>query len=361
MIIKHINYYEHKGEQNFWQVNNISLSQNNLIIGINATGKTRLLNLIGNFAKIIAKKARFNGHFEFDFINKTNNYSYILEIEKDNIINNEVLKRNEKTLLDRQKGKGKIFSNTESKIIDFSPPENELTINVRRDTREYPYLEDLIQWANNVFAYSFSGVSPLFILTADTIESALNDMRSVPYLINKKIKNDKFREIILSDLKKIGYKIEEVKSIKKIINSAPNELLLAAIKENDVKCDIEQTQMSQGLFRALALIVIIGHIIELKEEITILIDDLGEGLDFARSVNLTKLLSEKVSGKKIQLIITSNNRFLINSFNMKDINILERKGSTVNAYNYENSKKLFDEFELTGLNNFDLFTSKVKI
>ncbi len=360
MKLKYINYYENKGQPNHWQVNDIFLHESNLIVGINSTGKTRLLNVIGNFAKIIAQKARMNGHFEVGFSNKKNNYSYVLEIEESNILNEE-LKRENKILLSRKKGSGELFSETEKTLIPFSPPENELTINVRRDTKEYPYLEELINWANSVFSYSFSKVLPEFILKPDNIESALKDMRSLPYLINQTIKNEKFREIILDDLNRIGYEIEEVKAVKRLINNTPNELLLASIREKNVKCDIEQSQMSQGLFRALASIVIIEHIIELKNETTILIDDLGEGLDFARSVNLTKLLLEKVTGKKVQLIISSNNRFLINSFNIKDINILERSGSTVKAYNYSNSKELFDEFELTGLNNFDLFTSKVKI
>ncbi|MBN1383508.1 MAG: hypothetical protein JW983_01330 [Elusimicrobia bacterium] len=50
---------------------------------------------------------------------------------------------------------------------------------------------------------------------------------------------------------------------------------------------------------------------------------------------------------------------MINNFNLEDINILERRGHEVKAYNYTNSKDLFDEFKLTGLNNFDLFSSRV--
>ena len=87
MKLKHINYYENKDQPNYWQVSDISLQQINLIIGINSTGKTRLLSVIGSFAKIIAQKARMNGHFKVEFSNKKNNYSYVLEIEENNILN----------------------------------------------------------------------------------------------------------------------------------------------------------------------------------------------------------------------------------------------------------------------------------
>ena len=77
MRIKHIKYYENKGQPNYWQVSDISLQQTNLIIGINSTGKTRLLSVIGSFAKIIAQKARMNGHFKVEFSNKLRNHKFL--------------------------------------------------------------------------------------------------------------------------------------------------------------------------------------------------------------------------------------------------------------------------------------------
>jgi hypothetical protein len=52
----------------------------------------------------------------------------------------ENLKRGDELLLRREKGKGELYSQTEGRLIAFNPPENELTINVRRDTKEFPYV-----------------------------------------------------------------------------------------------------------------------------------------------------------------------------------------------------------------------------
>jgi hypothetical protein len=117
--------------------------------------------------------------------------------------------------------------------------------------------------------------------------------------------------------------------------------------------------MSQGMYRAIALLIIVEKFIANIENCTILIDDLGEGLDFERSKKLTKLLFEKTKDRNMQLIIASNDRFLINTVDIKKINFLERTGHFVKAYNYENSKELFDEFQLTGLNNFDFFSDQI--
>jgi hypothetical protein len=93
---------------------------------------------------------------------------------------------------------------------------------------------------------------------------------------------------------------------------------------------------------------------------TVIIDDLGEGLDFERSTKLTKFLLNKNISSKFQVIITSNDRFLINTVDMKNINFLTRKGHIVKAANYSNNKKLFDKYLLSGLNNFDLLQSGIK-
>lgn len=42
---------------------------------------------------------------------------------------------------------------------------------------------------------------------------------------------------------------------------------------------------------------------------------------------------------------------------LKYWNILQRKGDKVTAINIYNSPELFEDFEFTGLNNFDLFSS----
>jgi len=45
-------------------------------------------------------------------------------------------------------------------------------------------------------------------------------------------------------------------------------------------------------------------------------------------------------------------------FGGKVRNVIERKSNKCKIYNYSNSKKYFDEFSFTGLNNFDFFKNE---
>jgi ABC-type transport system involved in cytochrome bd biosynthesis fused ATPase/permease subunit len=89
----------------------------------------------------------------------------------------------------------------------------------------------------------------------------------------------------------------------------------------------------------------------------ILIDDIGEGLDYERSTKLIKLIVDKAKGKSIQLIMATNDRFIINNIPLQYCTIAHRFGNNTVCANHRNSKKVFKEFEQTGLNNFDFFSS----
>ena len=89
----------------------------------------------------------------------------------------------------------------------------------------------------------------------------------------------------------------------------------------------------------------------------ILIDDIGEGIDFDRSCALLELLIRKVKGSSVQLIMSTNDRFIMNKAPLETWAVIRRKGGTVEVFNYANSRKLFDEFKDTGLNNFDFFAT----
>jgi len=65
------------------------------------------------------------------------------------------------------------------------------------------------------------------------------------------------------------------------------------------------------------------------------------------------LLSEKARAGKFQLVMSTNDRFIMNHVPLKDWTIVKRESGQSRIYNYENSKKHFDEFKFTGLNNFD--------
>ena len=67
------------------------------------------------------------------------------------------------------------------------------------------------------------------------------------------------------------------------------------------------------MFRALSLITQITYSQLTSTPSCILVDDIGEGLDYERASALIKLVVEKARGKSIQLIMATNDRFVMNS------------------------------------------------
>jgi hypothetical protein len=55
--------------------------------------------------------------------------------------------------------------------------------------------------------------------------------------------------------------------------------------------------------------------------------------------------------------MSTNDRFIMNNVPLEYWSIMQRFSERSEIYNYRNSKKKFEEFELTGLSNFDFFTS----
>ncbi len=89
-----------------------------------------------------------------------------------------------------------------------------------------------------------------------------------------------------------------------------------------------------------------------KKPTCILIDDIGEGLDFDRSCRLIDLLREKAKASGVQLVLSTNDRFVMNRVPLEEWSVLQRQASTVRVLNYDNSRELFEEFKFTGLSNF---------
>ena len=83
-----------------------------------------------------------------------------------------------------------------------------------------------------------------------------------------------------------------------------------------------------------------------------MIDDIGEGLDFERSCCLINVLREKAIKSAMQLILSTNDRFVMNQVPLEEWSVLQRDGSHVKVRNFENSRDIFEEFKFTGLSNF---------
>ncbi len=325
-----------------------------------------MINVIFNLAKLLALRISRNitwaGDWKLEFLKQGNiKFKYHLSIDKGKILYEEI-KEGRRILLKRQIDKGTIYSVTKRKKITIHPPPGELVINVRRDIKEFPFLEDIFEWADSFLGYKFTGARPDELIVPMKIDqkAILENLGATPFILKKVLDEDEgIINSIIDDFSTIGYHINKVNVKSAIFSGMPNAVLLTVVKENDLNCETDQTKMSQGMYRAFSLIVIIQYLLKIQKKCTIVIDDLGEGLDFERSSELTKILMKKLKDSDIQMIVTSNDRFLINAVDVECINLLERHGHVVDSYNYINSRKAFNEFKYTGLNNFDLFSSKM--
>ena len=170
-----------------------------------------------------------------------------------------------------------------------------------------------------------------------------------------------FREAIIEDMRSLDYEIVNIgvmapRSID--FSSAPpfGDIVSMYVQEKSLRSETEQIEMSQGMFRALSLIIQLNYSRLAETASTIVIDDIGEGLDFERSCALIKLLMRK-SGENVQLIMATNDRFVMNSVPLETWSVLQRDGQNCVVRNYRNSKDNFDLFKISGMNNFDFFAT----
>jgi len=380
-------YVYNKGLPGEWRVEECRLSQTNLIVGKNASGKSKIVRTIYTLSELLsnsrsrlpqAKSSEW--HLLFDIDRPEKKTEYILKIEKGLVIKEKLIigRKSDGPLLDRdESGKGTIFAKELDQDIRFQTDPTELAVVKRRDSIQHPFLEDLYQWSSSLRFYEFGtelGKNFMWVppfprdreLSKNDIK--VKDASSVVgiFVLGKQKIGERFMEAIISDMTKIGYQLSEVGiKVPSFINSdisaadSSEELPQSLyIKEADLTSVTEQLEMSQGMFRALSLFIQINYSLLATKPSCIVIDDIGEGLDYQRSSSIIKLLIDKAKTGLIQLIMTTNDEFIMNGVPLEYWSLIERTPGSAKLHNIYNSREKIEEFKFIGLNNFDLFTSE---
>jgi energy-coupling factor transporter ATP-binding protein EcfA2 len=376
MQLKKIELREFAGEKREWTLESASFGQINLIVGKNASGKTRLLNTMAALARLLAGKQQIP--FDFSDLKATlvtpSGKNFVYEAStQNNLVNREYLKCDNTPYLTREgSGPGKIRTEPNGKMMDFQIKPYQFAVFAKRDSLQYPFLEEIATWAEGTEHYESATLfGPLSIGSPNVISSdQIKVFESMPggglehreiiqllaaAAINKY--GDAFKKSIFTDMHRVGYDLEDigVGVISDFKTIPPSAGLW--VKERDLKCDTQQNHMSLGMFRALSTVIRMSLPQFTKIPSAVFLDDVGEGLDFQRSVGLIKVLIEKAQKVGFQLFMTSNDRFVMNEVPLKYWNVIIRIGSLVKVKNYENSHDEFDKFEKLGLNNFDYFVA----
>lgn len=367
MRLKSIEFTENEGTPQEWKLEGLTLGDKNLVVGRNASGKSRTLNIINGLAKNLAGSRSlppiFTAKYDCHFDNNGSDYRYQIDY-KDGQIQVEKLVIDGNVKLNRGAGgEGEIFYEAidGGKTVQFQSPPNEFAVATRRDSIQHKFLEPLHEWASSLLHYYFG--SPLgkdtfaVILPQTAIKINEKDPNSVVGLFRQAQKEfkERFTQAVIDDLAIVDYRVSEINvgaPLSVHVISPSGEVVGINVKENDLPGITDQHSMSQGMFRVLSLLININYF-QLKNTATcILIDDIGEGLDFNRSCRLIDLLRRKAAISNIQIIMTTNDRFVMNQVPLEEWSVLQRDRNHVQVRNYSNARKIFEEFKFTGLSNF---------
>lgn len=372
MLLEYLKYSEWEGHPQEWVLEDFTFCKKNLIVGKNASGKSRILAVINSLARHLAglQRPSLSSNYDCKFQHDKGIYRYQLHVENEQVVT-EKLWVNDELLLDRGTGgEGSIFAQSIDGGIHvrFQAPTRDLAAVVRRDTIQHPFLEPLYTWASSVRFYPFGtplGKDQLAIfLPQGGAAIDERDANVVVALFRKAEKEypETFASAVKSDLECLDYHVAELGIAVPIsvrISGPPGEVVGLFVKEKDLSDITDQFSMSQGMFRVLSLLIHLNYSQLKKSASCVLIDDIGEGLDFDRSCRLIELLRSKADQSDIQIILSTNDRFVMNHIPLEEWSVLKRKGNHVQVINCLNSPAVFEEFKFTGLSNFSFLEMDV--
>lgn len=385
MKLDQFEYISNRGEPNEWRIDGCQLGNINLIVGKNASGKSRIVRVIYLLSELLCDGGKLGNrptrkdewHLLFDK-DSEHQTEYFITIEN-GYITQEKLKIGEKIFLQRDKtGEGRIYAKELDKDIRFQTPTTELAVVKRRDTIQHPFLEDIYKWSSSLRFYEFGtqlGKNTIATLPPTTeLLKAKTDAKDCDHVVGifvlGKREHSEFTQRIIDDMNRIGYQITKIETkvpsffksnISPLENSdedSDNLPKFLYVQEDGLKSVTEQSEISQGMFRALSLFIQINYAILSDQPSCIIIDDIGEGLDFQRSSAIIKLLIEKAKTGLVQLIMTTNDENIMNGVPLEYWSVIERQPGVAKLHNYSNSPEQFEQFKHIGLNNFDFFASE---
>ncbi|MFM7476937.1 MAG: ATP-binding protein, partial [Microcystis aeruginosa] len=150
MKLDQFEYISNRGEPNEWRIDGCQLGNINLIVGKNASGKSKIVRVIYLLSELLCDGGKlgnrptrkYEWHLLFDK-DSEHQTEYFITIEN-GYITQEKLKIGEKIFLQRDKtGEGRIYAKELDKDIRFQTPTTELAVVKRRDTIQHPFLEDI--------------------------------------------------------------------------------------------------------------------------------------------------------------------------------------------------------------------------
>lgn len=365
MILKALKYTRFENEPREWRIigneglDSYAYFDNfNLLVGKNASGKSRTLTVIRTIADLLSGRKNVvetqypSEKFELIFEDDKDKYEYLIDYKKNKIIDESLLV-NGKKILSRQENK---FYDAESGadiVVETDDVKPAITAS---DENGKHYYRELVIWARMLQDLLFANQSEKNHMVKDyhTIKDGQNleENSILIYTFYKGMEmfGEEFISEIMRFMEKLGYRISNIE-----IQETKYGYGLCVEEEKRYK--ISQREMSQGMFRALSFFIQFTFARMNGFSICVLVDDMGEGLDFDRSKEMINIMIKKINDSNIQFFMTTNDRYIMNKIPLRYWTVIDRQNGDSIFYSYANSKEIFDDFKYTGLNNFDFFTT----
>jgi len=332
-----------------WELTEMNaLKLTNLLVGKNASGKTRTIRALQNVTNFLQMKSIFWSETSFktkmtfiDSLIEGWKMFYSFEISNGKVTA-EQMTVNGNVLIKRDAVRTMFLGET------INPPTDKLVVQVRRDRDAYPDVEALMEWAEGVITVSCSNINPYTV----NLGNAINSINPLPFsaLVDALTKDEKKKAI--ENARRLGYEVVDMTSVK-----APGEMKFVAVNERYLKDSLLDFQLSSGMMRVLYIVCFLEYVKRIDRHSLLLIDDLGEGLDYNRAALLGKKVFETCENEHMQMIASSNDSFMMDVVDISKWQIVRRNNSKLSVLNQTNTPMLFEQFRMTGLSNFDLFSS----
>ena len=336
MIVSTFEYTDHG-----WHLGEVSFGSQNLIVGKNAVGKSKTLHALVLVAKFI--KGDMRGYIPAHSCRivftleegRRLEFAYSYE---NNVVLSEFLRDGEMILVDRNKDAVVVRDEP------ANPPVNRLCVQSQRDTSKNPEFEYVISWAEQMRGFSFSDLSS-------------SKSYDIPNMFDEKLDfvelfehiGDERKDFIIQMMHAMGYDIDNIEPFM-----FSDKYKMITLYEQGVSIPLFVSSVSNGMLRVFYIFTYLSYVATEEGAKTLLIDDLGEGLDFSRSKKLSKLIFGYCAEHNIQLIATTNDNFLMNAVSLSHWVILLRNKQNIKAFSEHTHPEMFAKFKRTGLNNFDM-------
>ncbi|MGW8316823.1 MAG: ATP-binding protein [Bacteroidales bacterium] len=371
MYLTKFTFRENAGKKSEWLIDNVGLGAINLVVGKNTSGKTRTLNAITDLVRLIRGKGTTASgpvRYEMHFGNGASGMKYELEFDLVTI-QKERLYVGKEMVLDRgENGSGIIkYEATPGELfLNFEIPHDQLACYAKRDRLQHPFIEQIHDWAISLRRFDFSSdlgknrYALKSVFHDKELDPSITNSSLVPLLSIAEKAFPDFTGKVLEDMTQVGYELEDfgVVRFSEPYSPADQDRYAVFTTEKGLEKQVTQRDMSQGMFRAFSVIAQMEFYIMKGNKGFVIIDDIGEGLDFSRAKQLVQLLITKAKEAGIQLIMSTNDSFIMNAVDIENWAVIVREGNKISLFNYENSKDIFEEFKFTGLNNFDFYASE---